>query len=494
MKLENVCQLRMSELARKEGNLQAAVNAITAVRKIERGMGSPSDAAQEEFSQVLWAQGEHALAIQHVDSILNPLKLLADEKGRKGLPSITPRHAILLSRKAHWYWLAKLKSAEEIRSTARRAMDLATTARATMEEQAQMAHDFAVFTDRYYSVLAKSPELERLKSYVDRRQGEYKALEQSMYSTPPGSRRGTVQPPTDAIKPDKLLEEESQAKAEMEAELLRYLVYALQCYAVALSYSDKFDDSVTRLCSLWLEHDKDEEANEKFAPRLKAVPTHKFLFHSPQLSAKLFRPAHPTQFNSLLNNLVLRIAQDHPYHILYQIITLSANAAPPSRSSRAKSAPPPSSDGRGSAAADILAAIKADKGRPVARAAVSAMNSFASAAVQWCYTEHKTSSGDRPKPGMQISAPESSPLMQCRGLKIPVPTVPPPVDLTLQYEGIITIDRYRRTFQLAGGLHRPSIMTCIDSLGQAHVQLVSVGQGLALTSSSRERTMCAKTQ
>lgn len=480
MKLESECQLRMSQLARKEGNLQAAVNAITAVRNLEQGVGSLSDPAQDEFSQVLWAQGEHSLAINHVGSILTPLKLMNDEKGRKGLPRITSRHAILLSRKAHWYWLAKLKSAEEIRSISRRAMDLATAAKATQEEQAQMAHDFAVFTDRYYIVLSKSPELERLKSYVDRRQGEYNKVLESARSTP-GSRRGTIQPP-----PDQLLEEESQTKANMEAELLRYLVYALQCYAVALSYSDKFDDSITRLCSLWLEHDKDQEANEKFASKLKVIPTHKFLFLSPQLSAKLFRPATQTEFNSLLNNLVLRIAQDHPYHVLYQIITLSVNVAAPRPASTQRSK---AADGRSAAAIDILDYIKADEERRVAHAAVTTMTTFANAAVQWCGSDN-----NKHKAGSVLQASSSSPLMQCRAMKIPIATAPPAVDLTLRYEGIPTLDRYRKTFKLAGGIHRPSIMTCVDSLGKEHVQLVSRATISSLTGSSRARTMCARTQ
>ncbi|BEI92084.1 uncharacterized protein CcaverHIS019_0409040 [Cutaneotrichosporon cavernicola] len=456
MKMESQCQLHMSKLARKEGNLQAAVNAITAVRTLEQSVGSLSETAQDEFSQVLWAQGEHSLAINHVGSILTPLKLMVDEKGRKGLPKVTARHATLLSRQANWYWLAKLKSAEEIRSISRRAMDLATAARASQEDQAQMAHDFAVFTDRYHQILAKSPELERVKSYVDRRQGEVKAAESARASTP-GSRRSTLQP-------DQLLEEESQNMARLEDELLRYVVYSVQCYAVALSFTDKFDDSITRLCSLWLEHDTNQQANEKFGLRLTKVPTHKFLFLSPQLSAKLFRPSTPTEFNTLLNNLILRIAQDHPYHILYQIITLSNNpSVSRSTGSRSKAV---AVDGRVAAAQEILDRISADNEHRVAQTAVKAMKTFSDCAVAWCSADH-----NKAKPGVLLQASSSSPLMQCRGLKIPIATVPPPVDLESRYENIPTLDRYRSKYKLAGGLHRPSIMACYDSLGQEHVQL-----------------------
>jgi ataxia telangiectasia mutated family protein len=71
--LRKACHLRLSALARKDGNLQAAVNAITAVQFLERG-DRPSDHAQDEFSQVLWMQQEHALAIQHVQEMIEPMR------------------------------------------------------------------------------------------------------------------------------------------------------------------------------------------------------------------------------------------------------------------------------------------------------------------------------------------------------------------------------------------------------------------------------------
>lgn len=53
--------------------MQAAVNAITAVQAIEDlQYGPPSMTAQDEFSQVLWAQGEYSLAIQQVTDLCRP--------------------------------------------------------------------------------------------------------------------------------------------------------------------------------------------------------------------------------------------------------------------------------------------------------------------------------------------------------------------------------------------------------------------------------------
>jgi ataxia telangiectasia mutated family protein len=71
--LEKASHLRLGAMARKEGNLQAAINAITAVQDLEAGRPA-SDQAQDEFSHVLWMQQEHALAIQHVEEMITPLR------------------------------------------------------------------------------------------------------------------------------------------------------------------------------------------------------------------------------------------------------------------------------------------------------------------------------------------------------------------------------------------------------------------------------------
>lgn len=461
VKLEISSQLRLSELARQEGNLQAAVNAITAVRSLEDG-STPSNAAQDEFSQVLWAQGEHALAIQHVRTISDSVE------GQKN--QSTSRQAVLLGRAANWTALAKLRSAEEIRRTFRKAMDMATNrvSPAPAHEQARLAYEFAVFTDRYYVTLSRSPELERLKSFVSRKKTEYDRIErEKTKSATPQSRRQTIT----MDKMQEELEEERTAKEALEQELLRYLNYTLQSYAAALRLSDEHDDAITRLVSIWLDHDKNEEANKGFAQNLGLIPSHKFLSLGPQLAARLYRPKSQTTFNSLLNRLMLRLGQDHPYHVLYQIITLAHGVEAPNAASSRSGAAGAFVEGREIAAAEMMAIIKSDKARPLAAQAGKEMTSFADASVRWCLYEY-SKSDQQPSVGKETPVPSSCTLLQCRGLAIPVATAPPPVDLELKYENVPKIDRYRSRYKLAGGVHHPSIMTCVDTLGQEHVQLV----------------------
>jgi ataxia telangiectasia mutated family protein len=66
--LQKTLHLQLGRLARKDGKLQASINAITAVQNLELGTAG-SDDANDEFGHVLWAQKEHALAIQHLEQM-----------------------------------------------------------------------------------------------------------------------------------------------------------------------------------------------------------------------------------------------------------------------------------------------------------------------------------------------------------------------------------------------------------------------------------------
>jgi ataxia telangiectasia mutated family protein len=238
----------------------------------------------------------------------------------------------------------------------------------------------------------------------------------------------------------------------------------LRMYTLALGLSDQHDDSTTRMCSLWLEHDQSNDVSASFAGPLQNVPSHKFIFLAPQLAAKLYKHREPTSFDQSLGSLITRLCKQHPFHILYQIITL-ASGVPPVRKPRASE---PAPEGRGPAAAEMYHAISANEDRPLAAKAAKNMKLYADAAVQWCYYTEEGM-----KAGHEYRYPTNAPIVRCPGLPIPIATSPPAVDLTMQYSGIPTFGRYRSSYKVAGGIHRPKIMKCMDTNGKTHMQLVS---------------------
>ena len=90
LRSESHCLLDLSRLARKDGNLQASINAMVAILS-QKASGGMSDLAEDEFGHVLWAQQEHALAIQHVEERMGNISAA-------GGPSSGKQLAVLLGR------------------------------------------------------------------------------------------------------------------------------------------------------------------------------------------------------------------------------------------------------------------------------------------------------------------------------------------------------------------------------------------------------------
>ncbi|OCF35599.1 hypothetical protein I316_02654 [Kwoniella heveanensis BCC8398] len=454
--LEKSVHLQLGEMAREENNLQAAVNAITAVQQLESGR-AVSDEAQDSFSHVLWAQREHGLAIQHVADLVLEVRV------RK--PANPGRLAVLLGRMGHWTSLAKLKAASEIKFTFDEAWSIIAKHKTiASSDQARIYYEYARFADSHYSSLSKSPELERLKAYHTRKAQELNLIESTLKT----NRRESSSRSSRAVQE---VEEDARAIEKLENERLTYIKVALKMYGYALTLSDAHDDSITQLCSLWLQHDENEDVNVSFAGALSRIPSHKFIFLGPQLAARLYRPTKPSNFNSNLNGLMLRMSQQHPFHILYQVITLAHGVHPPTSAKRKSTTA--ENEGRGPAALEILSTLSSDPNFPVAQKASKEMKVFVDASVSWARFEERSGSSQnssKPKAGSTHNLPTNCPFKNLK-LDIPIATSPPPVDLTLQYRNIPTFVRYRTQFSYAGGVHRPKIMKCYDSTAKQHQQL-----------------------
>lgn len=240
-------------------------------------------------------------------------------------------------------------------------------------------------------------------------------------------------------------------------------------FAKSLASSDEYDDSTTRMCSLWLEHDQDDEINTAFTDPLIKIPSHKFIFLSPQLTARIDRPKTPTPFNNALDDLVLRISREHPFHILYQVITLADGLSSMSKSRRTSEI---GSEGRGPAAAAILAQIAASKDAAfnLARSASADMQQLATAATNWCLS--RNSEEESASIGKSLAVPANCPLKTLPPkMTIPVATATIPIDPLGRYSGVPTLFRYRTTYSILGGIHRPKRMQLYDTQGTIYKEL-----------------------
>jgi ataxia telangiectasia mutated family protein len=340
------------------------------------------------------------------------------------------------------------------------------------DQQSQLCFDYAVFADDHQMTLSKSPELERLANY--RRAAEQQAAELAATPTQ-GGKKGTVKRAARSssltmaqYQAQKEMREEREALEGVMSERKQFASTALRMYASALGLSDRHDDSATRMVSLWLECDQDDDINEGFRGSLLNVPSHKFVFLNPQLTARLDEPKETKPFNTTLNTLVLRISQQHPFHILYQVITLSDGTDTPGNSRKVVKA---NLKGRTRAAAAILATISTDEKNTFARTACKEMKLLAQIAIRWC--QDTTGVEMKLDTNKEVNIPANASLKKLDNLSIPVPTRPPPVSIEGKYEGIATLARYRVTYALLGGISRPKKMQVVDSNGVTYKEIVS---------------------
>ncbi|ORX39340.1 hypothetical protein BD324DRAFT_619326 [Kockovaella imperatae] len=448
--IDRSCLLHQSRMARENGDIQAANNAVTAARLVEGD--HRTDLLEDEFGQVLWAQKEHALSIQHLEQRLNV----------EGISGI--QRATLTGRLAQWTSVAKYRTPDEIRSMFDEARLLAEVHNMTADDQGQICHDFAAFADSHQRILSRAPELEQLSMYIGRKGAE---LQSSTSATMTSKKsKPSSNSKSDAVERiEREIKEDEETMQELIDARNLYVKIALQMYARSLTLSDRHDDLTTQMLSLWLEHDRDQEISKAFAESLRRVPSHKFIFLGPQLAARLDRPKVIDNFNTLLSALMLRLSREHPYHILYQIITLAEGFALPAKNRRVSDG---GAEGRAPAAAAILSELNNGE-VSIAKTAVRQMKAFADRAIQWCLLHTKEE--ENAAVGGRLNLPPNFPLAKLVNLDIPIPTSPPTIDATCQYAGIPTFVRFRTQYQILGGLHRPKKMAAYDSRSVSHFQL-----------------------
>ncbi|KAI5477754.1 protein serine/threonine kinase,ataxia telangectasia mutated family protein [Pseudohyphozyma bogoriensis] len=467
---ESACLLQLSRLARTAGQLQASMNAVTRAHKLlDLETPSASASVDDELANVLWAQGEHTTAISLLKTIAHA------QPGDQ---------ALLLSRLGEWTAEARMKNPLEIKETYfDPAIRLAE--HASPSQRAKTHGSFAIFADRQYQEMEKVAEArrDRFEAYRRRKEFELEELERQAQSSRDNTsqlRRSKEQGELNLAEDERQVEE-----AEKSTKLLLWL--ALENYAKALAASGEHDDKVFRFCSLWLANASDDELHAKLKDALDSIPSHKYVFMTYQLSARLtLRNSASPPFVKNLFRLLTRLCVDHPFHCLFPVWALrSAPSVSPtsskSRSRRSSSSMASdfnSQSVRAAAADDIFAKVR-KHAHLVPR--VEAIELACTAYVQWAVFDLYSvedychpNSRKRLRPGRLTIRHGVLLRDEVKNLPIPVTTFDLPLDPTGRYPAgsFPAIVKYDESFRTAGGIHLPKIVTCIGDDGKRYTQLL----------------------
>lgn len=358
------------------------------------------------------------------------------------------------------------------------AVGLLSKHKATDEEVAQLNYDFACFAADEQQNLRTNGELDTLREYRSRKQV---ALDTYTASTK-DVRRQSRSLDESRHEREQSLEREDQKVKRHEKAIDNLTIYALKSFAQAFTRSDKFDDAITRMCSIWLAQADSKTATtdsegkradgiaSSFASNISLIPSHKFIFLGPQLAARLHLSPQKRPFDLQLYAVMLRVAQHHPFHILYQIIPLTygITAGATSGGGRGrKSEVQNEQEGRGPAAARLAQELEVDQNNPVARQAAGHIRVFTDIVTNYAWV--KPPPTDR---GSNVVKVGASPIAKLPSdLSIPVATVIPPIRPDRNYNDVPRLTRYGSNYEVLGGVHRPKKMKCYDTLGGVHFQL-----------------------
>ncbi|PIL25206.1 hypothetical protein GSI_13095 [Ganoderma sinense ZZ0214-1] len=448
-------------------------------QKLEQSF-SPN--VSQEFANVMWLTKEPKMAVQSLAALVSShgMTNIMDDEHSKA------QHAVLLAQLGTWSAEASVKKPSLIIDECfGPAVNL--VARINTENfvslddgHATVFHQYAIFAERQYHSISKSPDALRWKIYVDRKREEIKQRQRRMTSV-----QGT--PEYDTLKKEQsrahqLLSQDIERSKEHLSQRTSFLASAVEMHSRCLAASDKFnEDSPIRLCSLWLANFDNDDPVLRFGEALDRVPSRKFVFLAHQLTARLSKSDRdqPTPNQEVLQTVIQRMGSEHPFHSLFPLYCLKGDRPPPKvsgisrRHSVRQGTPGASQLERVAAVSDVFDKLRSDPG---AGERVKAVEHVCDASLEWAKYPIKHLFGKGKQTPRSLSVPEQVLIRKLKNVRVPVITATTPIDPTTEYRNCVWISYFDEVYTTAGGINLPKIIKCRGSDGKFYKQLYK-GEG-----------------
>ncbi|THU87972.1 hypothetical protein K435DRAFT_730265 [Dendrothele bispora CBS 962.96] len=469
VEIEKNCLLSLSSAARDAQQIQIALNSVLRAKNLE---GAPSFRVSEELAAVLWMHQEPKHAVEFLKDLLRPLLRNGSTKSTNESTDI----ALAAARLGSWTAEACLEKPSYIsQEFFQPAISLLST-NSQGHADAKVYREYAMFAERQYYAILKSPDALRWRFYRERKEEEIRQRDSQLQALRSQNQNKDSKEYKDIFaarrKAEKVLQQDRVEEGQFSKARDEFLRQALEMYSCCLHASDAFDDDAPiRLCSLWLANFNNPHIQSGMDKILNRIASKKFLFLAHQLSARLSSQDSSSQ--KLLQSVVLRMCMEHPFHILYQVFCLkpsSSDEAQPRRQSGRNFTPTglAAQTDRSAAAANVFKRLRND---PLHQDRVMAVEELCKASLGFANYPIKRKKGITS--GKEYKVPQDQLILKlnrCRG-KVPVITANTPVDPSMKYADCTWVDHYNDTFETAGGINLPKIVACFATDGSKHKQL-----------------------
>lgn len=166
---------------------------------------------------------------------------------------------------------------EHLESTSSSSSSFSVTS-AVSPTHAAVYREFAIFAERQYYALIRSPDSVRFRLYVDRKRKEIDQRSNEIMQTQPGSARDKLRQAQERAQ--KLLDGDWQEFEKHKTTRNTLLLKALEMHSRVLQVTDEFDtNSAIRFCSLWFSNFEEYKIlGETVQKALERIPSRKLVF------------------------------------------------------------------------------------------------------------------------------------------------------------------------------------------------------------------------
>lgn len=266
-----------------------------------------------QFAKTLWYNGKTTISVAMLEEL--------GQRGSIDLPltCLNVDKALISATLAEWLAESRQSLGSTILTLIIDPMKDSIGQINNHRQRAEVFHLLGHFCEQQYKSRNLSEQLQDLKKRVKSKRNEIDEIKSHYGRTSVSSaEKKSVQKYYNRLKSQLVSEDSELNSLKSKREL--FAENAVRFYLFSLLVGDEYSADMDNFFSLFLELANNGDLQRSIQKDLEMLPSFKPLSWCTQLLSRI--SSDNSHFQQSIQNLVLRICQDHPYHSLYYLISL----------------------------------------------------------------------------------------------------------------------------------------------------------------------------